>query len=254
MHLRSYKLSINLNQGCCILIIHTAEANPYQGKFVDLDINGLHLSVGHLTAVAFVFLVGLKVRAEPQELKGSIWIMAVIHLTQTLRTHAWIQTDKLKNFIDQPWLLHIQRDADGCLTSKLIEMVPNVEGLIIVASILVVNELYISCKEKKYFLDRDTGSRAKKMLLTALSEYLESQGFSFHANTLLFFSLPLTACLISQRPGRGVRACILRKARPKERKTWAKKIDLNRRRRSHFFVLLFFYFLFLIFLILTHAI
>lgn len=41
--------------------------------------------------------------------------------------------------------------ADVVLTSKLIEMVPNVEGLIIVASILVVNELYISCKEKQYF-------------------------------------------------------------------------------------------------------
>lgn len=66
-------------------------------------------------------------------------------------------------------------------------MVPNVERLIIVASILVVNELYISCKEKKYFLDRDTGSRAKMMLLTALSDYLESQGFSFHAKTFLFF-------------------------------------------------------------------
>lgn len=76
------------------------------------------------------------------------------------------------------------------LTSKLVEMVPNVERLIIVASILVVNELYISCKEKKYFLDRDTGSRAKMMLLTALSYYLESQGFSFHAKTFLFFSPP----------------------------------------------------------------
>lgn len=69
-------------------------------------------------------------------------------------------------------------------------MVPNVEGLIIVASILVVNELYISCKEKKYFLGRDMGSGAKMMLLTALSEYLESQDISFHANTFLFFFPP----------------------------------------------------------------
>lgn len=85
----------NLNHKFCILIIHMAEADPYQGKFVDLDVNGLHLSVGHLTAVAFVLLVGLKVRAEPQELKGSIWIMAVIHLAQTLRTQAHIQTHTL---------------------------------------------------------------------------------------------------------------------------------------------------------------
>lgn len=77
----------NLNHEFCILVFHTAEADPYQGKFVDLDINDFHLSVGHLTAVAFVLLVGLEVRAEPQELKGSIWIMAVIHLAQTLRTH-----------------------------------------------------------------------------------------------------------------------------------------------------------------------
>lgn len=76
--------------------------------------------------------------------------------------------------------------ADVVLTSKLIEMVPNVEGLIIVASILVVNELYISCKEKQYFLDRDTGSGAKMMLLTALADYSESQGFSFHANAFFF--------------------------------------------------------------------
>lgn len=118
--------------------------------------------------------------------------------------------------------------ADVVLTSKLIEMVPNVEGLIIVASILVVNELYISCKEKQYFLDTDTGSGAKMMLLTALADYSESQGFSFHANAFFFF-LPLTAWLISQRVGRGVRACILRKARPKERKTWAKTTGRDRR-------------------------
>lgn len=98
----------------CILMIHTAGTDPYQGKFVDLDINDLHLSVGHLTAVAFVLLVGLEVRAEPQELKGSIWIMAVIHLVQTLDVRAHTQTRKLKNFTEQLWLLHIQTDAGRC--------------------------------------------------------------------------------------------------------------------------------------------
>lgn len=69
------------------LIIHTAGVDAYQGKFVDLDVNDLHLSVGHLTPLSFVLLVGLEVRAEPQELKGSIWIMAVIHLVQAWHTH-----------------------------------------------------------------------------------------------------------------------------------------------------------------------
>lgn len=180
----------NLNYKFCILMIHMAEADPYQSKFVDLDINGLHLSVGHLTAVAFVLLVGLQVRAEPQELKGSIWIMAVIHLVETL---AHTRTQTLKRHRAAMAFAYSKRhrhDTDVALTGKLIEMVPNVEGLIIVASILVVNELYISCEEKKYFLDGDTGSGAKMMLLTALSEYLESQGFSFHANTFLGFFFP----------------------------------------------------------------
>lgn len=65
-------------------------------------------------------------------------------------------------------------------------MVPNVEGLIIVPSILVVNELYIPCKEKQYFLDRETGSRVKMLMLTFFSDYSESQGFSFHANIFFF--------------------------------------------------------------------
>lgn len=173
-------------------MIHTAGTNPYQGKFVDLDINDLHLSVGHLTAVAFVLLVGLEVRAEPQELKGSIWIMAVIHLVQTLdvRTHTHRHANSKTSQNSYGFCIFKQMQADVVLTSKLIEMVPNVEGLIIVASILVVNELYISCKEKQYFLDTDTGSGAKMMLLTALADYSESQGFSFHANVLGFFSSP----------------------------------------------------------------
>lgn len=51
------------------------------------------------------------------------------------------------------------------LTSKLIEMVPNVVGLVIVPSIFVVNELYIAWKEKQQVLDRGTGSRHKMIML-----------------------------------------------------------------------------------------
>lgn len=94
------------------------------------------------------------------------------------------------------------------LTSKLIEMVPNVEGLIIVPSILVVNELYISCKEKQYFLDRETGSKVKMLMLTFFLITQKAKAFRF---MLIFFFL--TCWLLSQKVGRGVRACILRTAR-----------------------------------------
>lgn len=70
------------------------------------------------------------------------------------------------------------------LTSKLIEMVPNVEGLIIVPSILVVNELYIPCKEKQYFLDRETGSRVKMLMLTFFLITQKAKAFHF---MLIFF-------------------------------------------------------------------
>lgn len=42
-------------------------------------------------------------------------------------------------------------------TSKLVEMVPNVVGLVIVPSVLVVNELYTSCKDERHRLGRETG-------------------------------------------------------------------------------------------------
>lgn len=57
-----YQLSITTLPTLWIGFLHPYDSyctNPYQGKFVDLDINDLHLSVGHLTAVAFVLLVGL---------------------------------------------------------------------------------------------------------------------------------------------------------------------------------------------------
>lgn len=43
-------------------------------------------------------------------------------------------------------------------TGKLVEVVPNVVGLVIVPSILVVNELYTSCKDEQHHLDREAGS------------------------------------------------------------------------------------------------
>lgn len=49
----------------------------------------------------------------------------------------------------------------GTPTSKLIEMVPNVVGLVIVPSIFVVNELYSAWKEKEICLDGDTGRQVK---------------------------------------------------------------------------------------------
>lgn len=39
------------------------------------------------------------------------------------------------------------------LTSKLVEMVPNVVGLVIVPCVLVVNELYIAWKERQPCLE-----------------------------------------------------------------------------------------------------
>lgn len=75
-----------------------------------------------------------------------------------------------------PISLYRHQAAEVILASKLIEVVPNVEGLVIVPSILVVNELYISCKEKQHYLDRDTGSRDKMIVLI----------FPFHFILLLF--------------------------------------------------------------------
>lgn len=39
-------------------------------------------------------------------------------------------------------------------TSKLVEVVPNVVGLVIVPSVLVVNELDTSCKDEQHCLDK----------------------------------------------------------------------------------------------------
>lgn len=50
-------------------------------------------------------------------------------------------------------------------------MVPNVVGLVIVPSILVVNELYASWKEKQDCLDRGRGGRDKMMMLSFPFDY-----------------------------------------------------------------------------------
>lgn len=97
-----------------------------QGKSVDLDIKNLHLSIGHFVALAFVLLIGLQVGAEPLQLKGPLRVVTIIHLIQA---------------------------------GKLIEMVPNVVGLVIVPSILVVNELYIAWRKKQICSDERHGKR-----------------------------------------------------------------------------------------------
>lgn len=78
-------------------------------------------------------------------------------------------------------------------------MVPNVEGLVIVPSILVVNELYISCKEKQHYLDRDTGSRDKMIVL--IFPLITQNAKAFHV-ILLLFSVLLDWQLLCQRWGK----------------------------------------------------
>lgn len=81
--------------------------------------------------------------------------------------------------------MYLDRAVQVPLTRKLIEMIPNVVGLVIVPSILVVNELYIAWKEKQRCLDRDTGSRHTMKMLCFPFDYSECQGFLFH--TVTFF-------------------------------------------------------------------
>lgn len=92
-----------------------------QGKFVDLDVKSVHLSVGHHAALAFILLKCLQVGAQPLQLEGPLRVVTIIHLIQA---------------------------------SKLVEMVPNVVGLVIVPSVLVVNELYMAWREKQRCLDK----------------------------------------------------------------------------------------------------
>lgn len=94
-----------------------------QGKLVDLDIEALHFSVSDCTTLAFVFLIGFEIRMQPLKLKVPPRVVTIVHFIQA---------------------------------SKLIEMVPNVIGLVIVPSVLVVNELYIPWKQKRHHLDKDT--------------------------------------------------------------------------------------------------
>lgn len=50
-----------------------------------------------------------------------------------------------------------QQKCGFVLTSELIEMIPNIIGLVIVPCILVVNELYTAWKQKVHCLDSDAG-------------------------------------------------------------------------------------------------
>lgn len=58
------------------------QRNTYQGESVDLHVNDLHLSVAHITCLAFELFVGLQVGAEPLQLKGPIRVVTVIHFIQ----------------------------------------------------------------------------------------------------------------------------------------------------------------------------
>lgn len=163
--------------------------SAYQGKSVDLDIKNLHLAVSHFTALAFVLLIDLQVGADPLQLKGPIWIVTIIHLIQACNTQ---KHDKLNpHFVHTSF--HTYQAVQVMLTSKLIEMVPNVVGLVIVPSVLVVNELYIAWKEKQHCLDRDMGSRHTMIMLCFPLDYSDCQGFLFH--TVTFF---LSCCLLSR--------------------------------------------------------
>lgn len=82
------------------------------------------------------------------------------------------------------------QEVEVTLTSKLIEMIPNVVGLVIVPSIFVVNELYIAWKKKQHCLDRDTRSRHKMIMLCFPFDKLECQGFLFHTVTVFLTGLP----------------------------------------------------------------
>lgn len=108
-------------------------------------------------------------------------------------------------------------------------MVPNVVGLVIVPSVLVVNELYISWKEKQRCLDTDTGSRYKMIMLSFAFDNSECQGFSCH--TVSLFLSNWIGWLMSRLWGQEVRVCILRRvsgcARRQNRKSGMKWMKRN---------------------------
>lgn len=82
-----------------------------QGKTVHLDVQDLHLRIGHLAALIFIFFISLQVRSQPLQLEAALRIQAVVHLIQTC---------------------------------KFIEVVSNVVGLVIVPSVFVVNKFDMS--------------------------------------------------------------------------------------------------------------
>lgn len=122
----------------------------YQGESVDLHVNDLHLPVSHFTCLALVLFVGLQVGAEPLQLKGPVWVVAVIHFIQ-----AW---QKKHTPGQRGMAATCALVEEVARTGKLVEMVPNVVGLVIVPSVLVVNELYTFCKDERHRLGRETGS------------------------------------------------------------------------------------------------
>ncbi len=175
-----------------------------------MDIKNLHLLVSHFTALAFVLFISLQVRAEPLQLEDSIWVVTIIHLIQTCDTKTHLLNHHIsKNTSNTSFCIH--QEVQVSLTSKFIEVVPNVVGLVIVPSILVVNELYISWEEKQHCLNRDTPSRHKMIMLSFPFIYLECLSFlCLYTN---FFPVRLDWLASAPNFRQEVRVCILSKVR-----------------------------------------
>lgn len=85
--------------------------------------------------------------------------------------------------------------------SKLVEMIPDIIGLVIVPCVLVVNELYTAWRQKKPRLDRDTRQKGAMVMFIPFNNS-ECQNSRFRSQT---------SYLGSQLQGREVRVCILRR-------------------------------------------
>lgn len=124
-----------------------------------MDVEGLHLCVRHVAALALELLIGLQVGAEPEQLDGAVWVVTIVHLVQTC-------THPENRRIRRSPSISCLRPLGWCgLTSKLIEMISNVEGLVIVAGVLVVNKLDASWKEKQLCLDDRRHTRVHSICL-----------------------------------------------------------------------------------------
>lgn len=108
-------ISQEVKVNCGVLSLNQCPQTPEemrcQGEVVHLDVQDFHLSLGDLSALIFIFLIGLQIGSQPLQLEAALRIQAVVHLVQTC---------------------------------KFIEVVPNVIGLVIVPSVFVVNKFDMS--------------------------------------------------------------------------------------------------------------